>query len=426
MSRLWLIAKREYLSYLRTPGFWLSLMIGPIAGLIGGFGPTFLEHSAPAPRLAVIDLAAPTGAGARLQAILTARPDFKGQHPTAVIRPFPAQGDLAAVEAQLKRSLSDPNGPIDAAVVLTGAADHPEVRFWSRDVADNREVQSAVADAASTDLRLNRLKASGISPALLASIETAKAEVVRFSAKHGKSGKAMHDIAPTLAAFGMAFLLWMLVVTGAGILLNSVIEEKSNRILELLMTSASTVEILAGKIAGVAMLALTVMALWAGMGLYALNHYAPPGIADELMKGLTANHAEVWFLAFFGGGYLMYAAIVAAIGAFCETPREAQTLFGPLMIVLTIPMIFMSSAIRHPELPMLRLMSWLPPFTPFLMTARLASNPPLWELGGSLVLMAAFAAGVVWFSGRAFRAGALSTAKLTPAGFLGVLVRKEA
>ncbi len=125
-----------------------------------------------------------------------------------------------------------------------------------------------------------------------------------------------------------------------------------------------------------------------------------------------------YFLFYLVGGYLMYAAIFTAVGSFCETTREAQTLLGPVMALLTIPVIFLTQAIRRPDSPMLEALSWFPPFTPFLMTARAASEPPMWQVLGTGVLMAATVALVVWISGRAFRAGALSTGKIDLKGLI--------
>lgn len=196
------------------------------------------------------------------------------------------------------------------------------------------------------------------------------------------------------------------------------IEEKSNRVLEVLLSSASVSEVLAGKILGVAMLAATILLLWGGVGFFALQRLASPALTHQVIDAVVGRGLIVEFAAFFVLGYLMYASIFVAIGSFCETPREAQTLVGPLMIVLTIPMILLSTLLRHPDNPLLSTLSWIPPFTPFLMTARAASGVAWWETAGSLALMAATAALVVWISGRAFRAGALATGKLDIGAFV--------
>ena len=140
-------------------------------------------------------------------------------------------------------------------------------------------------------------------------------------------------------------------------------------------------------------------------------------IGDILLSGGMLG----WFVAFMAGGYLMYAVLFAAIGAFCETPRDAQTLMGPIMMVLVIPIMTMTMALDTPDAPAVKILSWIPFFTPFLMMARLPSDPPMIELLGALAGMFAFALFMAWLSGRAFRAGALSDVKLSWKSFAGAI-----
>jgi hypothetical protein len=181
-------------------------------------------------------------------------------------------------------------------------------------------------------------------------------------------------------------------------------EEKSNKILEVLLSSASATEILAGKVLGVAMLTLTVLVAWGGIGAVGLLT-AFPDTAAMIGDVLLQDGLLAYFAAFMVGGYLMYAVLFAAIGSFCETPRDAQTLMGPIMMVLIIPMFTMQMAIGAPDAPVIRILSMVPFFTPFVMMARLPSDPPMIELIGAIAGMAAFALFMVWVAGRAFRAG---------------------
>ena len=148
-----------------------------------------------------------------------------------------------------------------------------------------------------------------------------------------------------------------------------------------------------------------------------------PEIIAAVAALLFGKGLALYFLIYFVGGYLMYAALFTTIGAFCETPREAQTLLGPLMILLTIPLVFMGQAVTRPDSPLLQTLSWIPPFTPFLMAARAASGPPLWQVIGTAGLMFATTALELWVAGRAFRTGALSSGrfdlKLLVAGITG-------
>jgi ABC-2 type transport system permease protein len=422
LNRLRLIATREFLSYLRTPGFWLSLMIGPIAASFGALAPSMMHQAAPTPILTVIDLTG-TGATPTITAALG------GQKPLARLVPPPGAAASATTPAAAGRALrpylsGDPpaDGPrLDAAAILSGAPQKIVVDFWSRDINDP-DLRLAVRAAVAEAMQQARLRAAGVAPEVVAELTTAAPIVHSYSPRAAEGQVSMKDRLPSLLGLGLAFVLFFAIFTGAGILLNSVIEEKSSRILEVLLSSATVPELLGGKILGVAGVAGVILSGWAAIGLLALRR-AAPAMVDPVGAALMSHGLVVWFALFFALGYLMYASVFAAIGAFCETVREAQTLLGPIMILISLPVMFLTSALEHPDAPLIVALSWIPPFTPFLMTARLASGPPLWQVLGALGVMAATTAAVVWLCARAFRAGALSTGKLdlkrVAAGLLG-------
>lgn len=409
MMRLLRIAGREYVAYVKTVGFWLSMLMMPVVSGLAFGAPAYLEKHSPPPLVAVIDQ---TGRGFDRAVIATLG---EGRPPPEIARVRPDPGE--PLEGQLKVWLTDGAGarPLTAVAVIHGSGEAIRVDFWSSNLTDRsleRRVEAAVAGA----MRDQRLAALGVDTSALKAAKTLAPTLTAFSPK--AAGKvAFRDRLPGIVGFGTAMLLWMMILTGAGILLNSVIEEKSNRVLEVLLASASVPEIMFGKILGVAGVTLTVLAVWAGVGGTLLAIFQP-AVAADVAAVLMSKGLVLYFLFYLVGGYLMYAAIFTAIGSFCETTREAQTLLGPVMALLTVPVIFLTQAIRRPDSPMLETLSWFPPFTPFLMPARAASEPPLWQVLGTGVLMAATVALVVWISGRAFRAGALSTGKIDLKGLI--------
>jgi ABC-2 type transport system permease protein len=162
------------------------------------------------------------------------------------------------------------------------------------------------------------------------------------------------------------------------------------------------------------------MLVWGGIGTFGLlaaNAETAAMVGEVLLDGGMLGY----FIAYAVGGYLMYAVLFAAIGAFCETPRDAQTLMGPIMMVLTVPILVMVLAVQTPDSPVVQILSWIPFFTPFLMSARAPSEPPMIEVVGTMAGMFAFALLMVWIAGRAFRAGALSDVKLSWRGFAGAI-----
>jgi ABC-2 type transport system permease protein len=425
MSRLLKIARREYIAYVRTVGFWLSMVLMPIGiGLAGG-APMLLDKSAPTPTLTIIDVGG-EGIGHAIAPRLGA--GGKEKPPAIVVAPpvtvtTPAQAS-AALKPYLTGAKLLPGGvKLDAAAVISGHGQSTTVDFWSANLSDTSLAQ-AVGNAVTQAMRGLKLKAAGMAPADIAALDRLQPAFHEWSPKAASGEVSLRDKLPGIVGFAMGMLLWSVIFTGAGILLNSVIEEKSSRILEVLLSSASAPEIMFGKILGAAGVTATVLMVWAALGgtaLAAMN----PGVTQDVLAVLTSHGLIFYFAIYLIGGYLMYASLFIAVGAFCETTREAQTLLGPIMIVLTIPLVFMGEAIKRPDAPILHTLSWFPPFTPFLMAARAASEPPLWEVIGTGLLMALMIAAVIWLAGRAFRAGALSTGRVNLVGFIAKVSRPE-
>jgi len=454
MSRILLIARREYGAYARTVGFWLSLLAFPLFAVLGGFIPILMRSNEPVREVVLIEEgveaqglaaavrdalkddadrraatareaaekaqetagAAGGGAAGNALAALT-RPKMRiVAPPAAITAAAPGEAQDEVVRHYLGDEVAKADR-LDAVVFLTRVNGVPAARVWSARATDDT-VQDFVRGALKAANRKAVLETAGIDPAVVDSTERFRPEVKAFSPKSAGAGEvSFRDKLPQIIGLAGGFLLWSLVLTGASILLNSVMEEKSNKILEVLLSSASATEILAGKVLGVAMLTLTVLVAWGGIGAAGLLTTFPDTaamIGDVLLHGGLLGY----FAAFMVGGYLMYAVLFAAIGSFCETPRDAQTLMGPIMMVLVIPMFTMQMAIGTPDAPIIRILSMVPFFTPFVMMARLPSDPPMIELIGAIAGMAAFALFMVWIAGRAFRAGALSDVKLSWKSFV--------
>ena len=464
MNRTLLIARREYAAYAKTVGFWLSLLAFPLFAVIGGAVPILMRSSEPVRQVVLIEegpqaagLAASVRDALRLDGERRADAARRAQAEAAKATGMPpealakAPGNSGGALAGLRRQrlaivdtppalLQAPSGQpqedevrrllgddaeqgqrLDAVVFLTRQNGQPGARVWSRRATDDT-VEDFVRDALRSANRRQVFETAGIDQAVVTDAERFRPDVKVFSPKSQAGGGlvSFRDRLPGIIGLASGFLLWSLIITGASILLNSVMEEKANKILEVLLSSASATEILAGKVLGVAFLTLTVLATWGGLGAAGLLAFAPqyaPTVGSVLLDGGMV----FYLLAYAVGGYLMYAVLFAAIGAFCETPRDAQTLMGPIMMVLTVPILIMTTALQSPDAPIVRILSLVPLFTPFVMPARIAAEPPMIEVAGSLFAMFAFALLMVWVAGRAFRAGALSDVKLSWKSFAGAV-----
>lgn len=462
MNRTLLIARREYAAYARTVGFWLSLLAFPLFAVLGGAVPVLIRSSEPVRAVAVVEEGAnATGLAAAVRDALSRDADRRAERarqaaeaaekatgappeataasgamaslsrprlrlvetPPEIVAATPGEQQDAAVRRWLTDDVPK-DVRLDAVVFLSREDDAPRARVWAARTTDDT-VEDFVRDALRSANRRAVFEGAGIDGSVVEATERFRPEVTVFSPKSASGGEvSFRDKLPAIIGLASGFLLWSLIITGASILLNSVMEEKSNKILEVLLSSASATEILAGKVLGVAMLTLTVLLAWGGIGAAGLLNFAPSQAADV---GQVVLHGGMlgYFAAFMVGGYLMYAVLFAAIGAFCETPRDAQTLMGPIMMVLVIPMLTMQMAIMSPDAPAIRIMSWIPFFTPFLMIARMPSDPPMIEVAGSMAGMFIFALIMVLIAGRAFRAGALSDVKLSWKTFAGAIKRGE-
>ena len=457
MKRILLIARREYGAYAKTVGFWLSLLAFPLFAVLGGVLPALMMSAEPVRNVVVLEegpqaqgLAAAVQGAVRLEqerraarmAEATAEAEKQGGQAGASaagqalnrlaglrLRIVATPADLAAAapgearEAIVRRYLGDavPEADqLDSVVLLNRIDGKPTARVWTRRATDDT-VEDFVRDALKDANRREAFEQAGINAAVVEETERFRPDITALSPKSATGGEvSFRDRLPMIIGLVSGFLLWSLVITGASILLNSVMEEKANKILEVLLSSASATEILTGKVLGVAMLTGTVMLVWGGIGTFGLlaaNAETAAMVGDVLLDGGMLGY----FIAYAVGGYLMYAVLFAAIGAFCETPRDAQTLMGPIMMVLTVPILVMVLAAQTPDSPVVQILSWIPFFTPFLMSARAPSEPPMIEVVGTMAGMFAFALLMVWIAGRAFRAGALSDVKLSWRGFAGAI-----
>jgi ABC-2 type transport system permease protein len=426
MIRLLRIARREYLAYIRTPGFWLSLLLLPVGISTIFFAPMAVSRATPTPRIAILDF---TGKHLKPQVVAAVNPP--GAPPQAVIVPDPPRPFADPIDARTRlqpylrgQRLLPGGGRLDAAAIIRPAGAGVAVDFWSRDIAASdlaQTVSGAVGDA----IRRDRLRALGINPTTLAQVESLAPTVSLYSPKAATGKVELKDRLPTLAGLAMGVLLLMVVLTGAGMLLNSVMEEKTSRIIEVLLSSASVPEIMGGKIIGVAAVTGTILAFWMSIAAVIIAVRSPETAGD--LVGVFLEHGHwAYFALYFIGGYLMFATLYVTIGAFCETSREAQTLLGPMMIIMTMPAVFMTQGASHPDAPLLRVLTWIPLFTPFMMAARIASDPPLWEIASTSALMFAVTALELWVAVPAFKAGALATGRFDVRLFFSTLARRRA
>jgi ABC-2 type transport system permease protein len=214
--------------------------------------------------------------------------------------------------------------------------------------------------------------------------------------------------------FAFAGLLVFGIMIGGQTLLTSTIEEKSSRVIEVLLSAVSPLELMAGKILGQMAVSMLVLALYVGAGLMLLTSFAMIGLLDPMLI--------IYMLVFFLISYLVFAAVFSAVGAAVNEMREAQSLMTPVMLLLMAPWMFGPVISREPSSTFSVALSFIPPVNTFAMMTRLASSapPPLWQVGVTVVIGLASALAATWFAAKVFKVGLLMHGK--PPSF-GTLVR---
>ncbi|MBK7935631.1 MAG: ABC transporter permease [Lewinellaceae bacterium] len=233
----------------------------------------------------------------------------------------------------------------------------------------------------------------------------------------------------------MTFLMFMMVLVYGQMVMRSVMEEKTSRIVEVMMSSVKPFELMLGKILGTGAVGLTQMIIWVVlsgavtfliplvMGFDASSMPTPantPQIDPEQMQGegiriMAELSKQNWplivfsFIIFFLGGYFIYASMFAAIGsAMGDDLGEGQSLVLPVTIPLSLAFYIVSMAgWRNPDSGLMVFASMFPLFSPIAMPFRMAFNPPWWQVALSLTLVVLAAFFFVWLAGRIYRVGIL-------------------
>lgn len=464
MSPMLLVARRDYFAYVGAWGFWISLITAPliIAALI--FGPLMLARAEP-PRVITIiadraqdagfvqnafannarreardavesyvaaaapaaaaDAMAAFDAQADLAAAVSAARGVVAERAPRALTAFPQAApryhivpppaaDIATLQPYLSGAQALPDGRtlFGALNIRRDAEGAPVIEYWSVNLSHD-----GPANIAKATMRLvmqrEALAAQGLDPTEADRLQSFDPQVASYDPRPSSGGEQVtwRQRAPFYAALALAFILWSVVFSVANMLLTGVIEEKSNKILDTLLTSVTPMEMLIGKLLGVAAVSATLFLFWGALGGVLLNSAATQ-LGDSTFGQIAAAFLEprllVAFLVGFVAGYLMYGAIFLALGSLCESIQEAQTLLGPVALVLAMPMMLITPALDNPSAPIIEAASWVPLFTPFLLLIRAPSGLSWIEIVGMGGVMIVAVVIVLWLAARLFRAGVVN------------------
>jgi ABC-2 type transport system permease protein len=417
MRNVWLIIRREYVERVRTRSFLvLTLLLPAIMALAFVLPLRLASMSVGRPEhLVLVVSSQPFGELVRRQLLSqtpTANDEDTGEQINNAgnsaaryvidVDTHPTDAERATLRSHLAA------GAIDGYLWLTDdAIRERKVTYTGRNMAGLLE-RSWLSDGLGRALVEQQLAARGLTPAQAEEVlKPVQVETVRV--EHGQEGKS-DDRAMFFAVFAMVMLLYVAVIFYGVSVMRSVLEEKNTRIMEVLLSSTTSTELMAGKLLGVGAVGLTQIGIWMVMaGVIALPSLA---FYPSLSSIRISPFALAAFVLLFLLGYLLYSAVYAAIGAVVSTEQEGQQLQFMIVLPLIIAVFLMGPVMRSPDAPFAIWTSMVPFLSPVLLYLRIAIQPPpVWQIALSLALLVGTIAGMLILCARIYRVGVLMYGK---------------
>ena len=439
VQKIGLVFQRDFVATVSTKGFIVGLLIFPaVMALAAVAAPRILRASSP-PVKGTIAIADPGGdvaaafeaavapSAIRARRIANARRSVAqaapgaegvtsdatlertiGTVPELTVKVQPASVDADAQKQWLLDG-GAASGRLAAIVVHPDAARRgsPGAEFGTYDLYTARaltdQTENAIHESLREALVTARLQASQLDQQEVeATMRVRRPQALVVSA----SGEQRMQRGLTRALpFALGVLMFMGIIIGGQGLMTSTVEEKSSRVVEVLLASVSPFDLMAGKLLAQLAVGLITIGVYIGLGFLALFQFAMLGLVDPALV--------VYLVVFYILSYLVFGALMMAIGAAVNQMQEAQSLFGPVMLMLMIPYMLSGIIGQAPNSTFSVVMSFLPPFNTFAMMSRLASDapPPAWQVGLTVLVGLAAALATVWFTAKVFRIGLLMHGK---------------
>ena len=408
MSNIWLIVAREFNERVRKKSFIVTTLLMPVLMLGLMLAPALMMRYA---------------SGQTKTIVVIDRSGLVAQHLESSDEVRFETSDLPVDTA--RRVMIDKFG-----VLCIGAdilANPSDVKLYANS-ASSMMLEENLRGQIAKVLEREKLRAYRIEDLdrILADVKTdVKMQVVRNDEGSPSSGSSA---VAAMVGLGLGMVLYMFLMIYGAMVMQSVIEEKSSRVLEVVVSSVRPFELMMGKIFGVASVAVVQVLIWAvlvcGAGAAVMEAAAAlqqgggaataaAGDFDPETLGAIALATDVGYLAmlfgylllFVVGGYLLYSAMFAAVGSAVDNAQDAAQLQTPIMIPIILAVIVEMSVLNDPNSPLAFWFSLIPFTSPVVMMARIPYGIPTWEIVLSLVLLYAAFVGMVWLSAKIYRVG---------------------
>ena len=405
MRKVLAVIRREFVERVRQKWFWAMAILGPVFFGALFILPTLLIGKTGVKHIAVVDGTTSTF-GARLTERLDADPLF------VAVRVVAGPGTTDSLRGAVDRK------EVDGFLIISDAAvDSGKAMYRASNVSSPVTIGS-LEHIISETVNATRLEREGVNPALVA-----KARIhVELDSKKVSGGKETGESAGqsfSLAYF-MGIILYMAILLYGINVMSSVLEEKTTKIVEVLVSSLRPFQLLLGKVIGVGAVSIFQFLIWGvSTRLIIAQRRHLPGAGGSVGDGggifqiphVSASTAVV-FILYFLGGFLLYSAMFSAVGAMSSNEQEARQAQQPVVMLLVASFISMFAMLNDPGSTLSVTLSMIPFSAPIAMPVRWAAgNLPIGEVALSLGILALSILGVTWVASRIYRVGILMTGK---------------
>ncbi|NIO48951.1 MAG: ABC transporter permease [Candidatus Aminicenantes bacterium] len=423
MRKILSVIKREYIQIVRTKGFIIGTVLGPVF-MLGLIVVPIIVSSASVEKQETIGVVDLTN---EIYTELDNKLDHKDyrlkdgfrRYLLEKFEPSPGIKEVrnALREKVLKKEISAyiyiPEDVLEIGPAESAARDSEQeeekVEYVSEHTTDFEELR-ALNRALNNVVVEKRLKREGLDPQKVAQyIKRVELQPIKIT----KKGEEEDTAGTFMISYFLALIIYMAILIYGQVIMRGVIEEKSSRVVEVVLSSLKPFQLMMGKILGIGAVGLTQFSIWTLFGIGASLYSASfiPSGADFAMPSIPA-HVFIYFVIFFILGYFLFGTLYAAIGSMVNSEKEAQQLVMPVTMFLIVPIMLMIFIIRAPDSSLSVFLSMIPFFTPILMFLRITVLlPPFGQIGASVVILTLTIVLMVWLVAKIYRVGILMYGK---------------
>ncbi len=404
MRKVWKIIKREFKTAVLTKGFIIGTVLGPIIILGFIFGPAyFMSLSSDKPMtFRVVDYSGEIAP--EMNKIFS--DTLKNGQPRFIF----SEIDPQEYEARKKDFQKDvEEGGVDAILVIPAdIMKSGQLTYVSKSIG-NIDIIRLIRERISNIVNEKRLLAAGMDPSLIKEL-TQRVKINTVKLVKGKAEKRGFD-QEFVTSFVFLMMLYMTILMYGNSILRSVIEEKTSRIIEVLLSSTDSFKLMLGKLLGVGSVGLVQYLIWALMGGIVI--LGASSLAPAVSQFISISPIIfLYFILFFIIGFFTFSTLYMAVGAMCSDMQDAQSLSAPVTFLIIIPFIVSMSIIKNPSTDMAFVLSLIPFFTPMTMFMRIITvMPPFWQIALSIFTNVLGIVVIMWGVARIYRVGILMYGK---------------